>query len=65
MHTRAVEALTLENEMRRRSKEGEIIPYFQPIVSLKTGEIVGFEALARWIHPIRGLVSPAEFHTAG
>ena len=61
MHTRAVEALTLENELRRAIENGEIEPYFQPIVELETGTIVGFEALARWIHPERGLVSPADF----
>ncbi|MDQ3798203.1 MAG: EAL domain-containing protein [Acidobacteriota bacterium] len=61
MHTRAIQALTLENELRRALEKGEIKPYFQPIVALKTGKIVGFEALARWVHPERGLVSPADF----
>ena len=61
MHTRAVETLTLENELRRALERGEIKPYFQSIVNLKTGRISGFEALARWIHPERGLVSPADF----
>ncbi len=61
MHTRAIEVLTLENELRRAIEKGEIEPYFQPIVRLETGAIVGFEALARWIHPERGLVSPADF----
>jgi len=41
--------------------EGEIRPHFQPQVSTDTGAISGFEALARWHHPERGLVSPAEF----
>lgn len=41
--------------------EGEIRPHFQPQVSTDTGAISGFEALARWHHPDRGLVSPAEF----
>ncbi|HLM01563.1 MAG TPA: EAL domain-containing protein [Pyrinomonadaceae bacterium] len=61
MHTRAIQALTLENELRRALEKGEIKPYFQPIVALKTGKIVGFEALARWVHPERGLISPADF----
>ncbi|HEX8154487.1 MAG TPA: EAL domain-containing protein, partial [Thermoanaerobaculia bacterium] len=39
----------------------ELRTYFQPIVSLKTGRITGFEALVRWIHPKRGFVSPAAF----
>lgn len=61
MHTRAVEALTVESELRRALDNGEIKPHFQPIVSLATGEIVGFEALARWVHAERGLISPADF----
>lgn len=61
MHTRAVEALKLESDLRRAVDNGEIIPFYQSIVSLKTGKIVGFEALARWRHPTRGLVSPADF----
>lgn len=61
MHTRAIQALTLENELRRALDRGEIKPFFQPIIALKTGKIVGFEALARWLHPERGLISPADF----
>ena len=61
MHTRAVEALTVESELRRALDNGEIKPHFQPIVSLGTGEIIGFEALARWVHADRGLISPADF----
>jgi len=61
MHTRAVEALRLESELRRAIEAAEVRPYFQPIVSLETGAITGFEALARWQHPQRGLVSPADF----
>ena len=40
---------------------GEILPYYQPVVRLSTGEISGFEALVRWRHPRRGLVMPDEF----
>lgn len=40
---------------------GQIVPWFQSIVDLRTEETVGFEALARWHHPTRGLVSPADF----
>ena len=61
MHTRAVQTLTLENELRRALDSNEIIAYFQPIVELKTGVLTGFEALARWSHPDRGLISPADF----
>ena len=42
-------------------KERRIRPYFQPIYELTTHEISGFEALARWEHPTRGLISPAAF----
>jgi diguanylate cyclase (GGDEF)-like protein/PAS domain S-box-containing protein len=61
MHTRAVESLRLENDLRQGIEKGEIQPHFQPIVSLPSGEITGFEALARWEHPERGLISPADF----
>jgi diguanylate cyclase (GGDEF)-like protein/PAS domain S-box-containing protein len=61
MHTRAMEMLKLENDLYRAVERGEIVAYFQPIVCLKTGRISGFEALARWHHPERGLVSPADF----
>lgn len=40
---------------------GQIVPWFQPIVDLRTEKTVGFEALARWHHPTRGLVSPVDF----
>lgn len=40
---------------------GEIIPYFQPLVNLNTRRIEGFEVLARWEHPTRGLIEPSEF----
>jgi diguanylate cyclase (GGDEF)-like protein/PAS domain S-box-containing protein len=61
MHARAVETLRLENELRRAVVSGEIRPYFQPVVALDTGELVGFEALARWYHPERGIIPPADF----
>lgn len=61
MHVRAISVLTIENELRQSLGKGEIKPFYQPIVSLKSGEIIGFEALARWVHPTRGLVSPADF----
>ena len=61
MHTRAAALLQLETDLRRGLERQEFQLYYQPIVSLKTGEITGFEALIRWQHPQRGLVSPAEF----
>ncbi|MEG4532019.1 EAL domain-containing protein [Microcoleus sp. D2_18a_D3] len=61
MHTRAVALLQLENDLRRALDSQEFQLYYQPIVSLVTGRISGFEALIRWYHPERGVVSPGEF----
>ncbi len=49
------------NDLRRALENNEIIPYFQPLVELRTGLLSGFEALARWQHPQRGLIPPNEF----
>ena len=48
-------------DLRRGIDSGEIVPYFQPLVELRTGQLSGFEVLARWKHPSRGLVLPDEF----
>ncbi|WP_293358471.1 MULTISPECIES: bifunctional diguanylate cyclase/phosphodiesterase [unclassified Microcoleus] len=61
MHTRAVALLQLENDLRRALDSQEFQLYYQPIVSLTSGRISGFEALLRWYHPERGLVAPGEF----
>ncbi|MEH1938368.1 MAG: EAL domain-containing protein [Nostoc sp.] len=61
MHQEAIQLLELENDLRRAVERQEFLVYYQPIVSLATGRISGFEALVRWQHPIRGLVSPTEF----
>jgi diguanylate cyclase (GGDEF)-like protein len=61
MHTRAVALLKLENDLRRAIEREEFCVHYQPIVSLETEALVGFEALARWNHPERGLVPPDEF----
>lgn len=42
-------------------KTGQIVPHYQPKVCIKTGEIIGFEALSRWDHPTRGLLPPSHF----
>jgi PAS domain S-box-containing protein len=42
-------------------RQGQFVPYFQPIVALRTGQLVGFEILARWQHPQHGIVSPDQF----
>src|SRR6202035_388946 len=49
------------NDLRRALENNEIVPYFQPLVELRTGLLRGFEALARWQHPQRGLITPNEF----
>lgn len=61
MHQDAVARLTLESDLRQAIETQQFMLHYQPIVSLSTGAIVGFEALVRWRHPERGLVSPAEF----
>ncbi|MGI9036357.1 MAG: putative bifunctional diguanylate cyclase/phosphodiesterase, partial [Pyrinomonadaceae bacterium] len=61
MHTRAVTLLQLEMDLRHAVERGELRAFFQPIVDLDSLELSGFEALIRWQHPQRGLVSPAEF----
>jgi diguanylate cyclase (GGDEF)-like protein/PAS domain S-box-containing protein len=60
-HETTVLALRTAGELRRGVERGEVVPYFQPIVELTTGHVVGFEALARWLHPERGLLTPDQF----
>lgn len=61
METDGLSRLALEADLRGAIGRGEIMPYFQPIVRLSTGALSGFEALARWIHPRRGMLPPDEF----
>ncbi|MHC4218837.1 MAG: putative bifunctional diguanylate cyclase/phosphodiesterase [Planctomycetota bacterium] len=61
MHQEAVERLELEQDLRRSVDAGEFWLSYQPIVSLSTGELKGFEALMRWSHPQRGPVPPDVF----
>ena len=61
MYVQALEQLQLENDLRQALVERQFQVYYQPIVSLNTGRLTGFEALVRWQHPVRGLVSPVEF----
>ena len=51
----------LETELRTAIPNGDIVPYFQPVVHCDTGELAGFEVLARWPHRERGMISPADF----
>lgn len=61
MHRRAVARLQMETELRQAVERQEFYVHYQPIIALTSGAIVGFEALVRWCHPDRGLISPAEF----
>jgi diguanylate cyclase (GGDEF)-like protein/PAS domain S-box-containing protein len=61
MNARALEILSVQNSLRRALDRDEFLLYYQPKASLADGSIVGVEALLRWRHPRRGLVSPAEF----
>ncbi len=61
MRVEAYNTLRMQNELRRAIERREFEVYYQPIVSLKTYELSGFEALIRWNHPKRGVVGPVEF----
>ncbi|MBD1913194.1 MULTISPECIES: EAL domain-containing protein [unclassified Leptolyngbya] len=61
MQTKVARRLQLENELHRALAAQEFCLYYQPIISLSTGQLRGFEALIRWQHPTRGQLSPAEF----
>jgi len=61
MNQRAKEHLRIESELRLALANQELLLYYQPKVSLRSGRIVGAEALLRWRHPVRGLVSPGVF----
>jgi diguanylate cyclase (GGDEF)-like protein len=61
MHAGLVQRLELTADLRRAVEQDEFIVHYQPIVELEDARVVGVEALARWQHPHRGLVSPAEF----
>ena len=61
MHERVAQKLALESDLRRAIGEGQLSVHFQPLYQLEPHRIIGFEALARWVHPERGPISPAVF----
>ena len=61
LHQEALHLLELESELRHAVTRQEFHPYFQPIIDLQTGHIVGYESLLRWHHPTRGVLAPGEF----
>ena len=52
---------TCATDLRKALDAGEIVPYFQPLIELRTGRLTGFEVLARWLHPVRGPIPPNDF----
>ncbi|OGW60339.1 MAG: hypothetical protein A2V83_10375 [Nitrospirae bacterium RBG_16_64_22] len=61
MYSRTARNLALENDLRRSLATGDFILHYQPQFDLKTGNLIGAEALVRWMHPQRGLVPPGDF----
>jgi len=61
MNAQALERFQMEGELRRAIEREEFILFYQPLISLRTGLIEGWEALVRWKHPERGMVPPLDF----
>jgi len=61
MNQKVLQRLDIENSLRRAIEREEFVLFYQPQVDIKTGKIVGLEALLRWYHPDYGLVPPMEF----
>ena len=61
MRERVIARMALEGELQQAVKEQDFVLHYQPKVSLRSRELVGFEALIRWNHPQRGLIAPGEF----
>ena len=64
MNTRAVERQNVEKSLKQAIKQREFVLHYQPKVDLVTGAITGAEALVRWMHPTRGLLTPVDFIAA-
>jgi diguanylate cyclase (GGDEF)-like protein/PAS domain S-box-containing protein len=61
MNVRAIERQSLESNLRHALEDEQFVLHYQPKINLETGTIVGAEALIRWRHPQRGLITPAHF----
>ncbi len=58
---KVTEKLRIETNLRKALTNGELVPYYQPIVDIQRGELVGFESLIRWKHPTKGVMAPDYF----
>lgn len=61
MHAKTIARISLETSLRKALKNQELEVHYQPIISLENYRIIGFEALVRWFHPTKGLISPGVF----
>lgn len=61
MNQYALERLMIENDIRRAIENDEFVLHYQPQICISTGKIVGVEALLRWLHPLKGSISPLKF----
>jgi diguanylate cyclase (GGDEF)-like protein len=61
MNTRAFEFLLLESGLRKALENNELVVFYQPLIDLKDDKLIGMEALIRWQHPEKGMISPGDF----
>ncbi len=61
MNTRAFEFLLMESGLRKALDNNELVVFYQPLIDLKTNKLIGMEALLRWKHPEKGMISPGDF----
>lgn len=64
MREQVEQRTTVTRDIQEALRQGQIVPFYQPKVDLRTGQVVGFEALARWHHLDQGLLTPSSFQTA-
>jgi EAL domain-containing protein (putative c-di-GMP-specific phosphodiesterase class I) len=61
LHIQSIKLLQIENDLHRALKLQEFVLHYQPIISLETEALIGFEALVRWQHPTKGFIPPCDF----